>query len=117
MRHASTRTAGKQTTLRHLWLASLGASVAGPRSALDAAASAARVAEGAAAQARLVARDSRLVLRGAALTLGEKSAPLRAFAQGQITTGFFALLAAFEPASPSVGASRRRRVQRRAARA
>ena len=96
----ATRGIGKQTTLRHVWLASLGASAMGSARAIDTAGRLALAADTAAARAGVVARDTGFVLRGAALTLRERLSPVRDGIEAQLTSGVFSALSALELPSP-----------------
>lgn len=112
------RSSGKQTTLRHVWLASLGASAVGRARVIDAIGGLVAGSDAMVAKAAIVSRDAGFVLRGAALTLRERLLPVRDGIEARLASGVFSALSALELPSPVTartgrGAQRGRRASRK----
>ena len=91
---------GKQTTLRHVWLASLGALVVARREVRGAVAGAIGEAGRVRERALQVAADAALVARGGALVLRERAGPVVGRIGTQLEQGLAPMLESLGLQSP-----------------
>jgi hypothetical protein len=106
---------GKQTTLRHVWLASLGALVVARREVRGAVAGAIGEADKVRGRAAQLAGDAALVARGGALVLRERAEPVVGLIGAQLEQGLAPMLERLGLQSPPRRKSQPRRQPRKPA--
>lgn len=106
---------GKQTTLRHLWLASLGALVVARREMRGAVAGAIGEADRVRERATRLAGDAALVARGGAMALRERAEPAVGRVGAQLEQGLAPVLGRLGLQSPPRRKAQPRRQSRKPA--